>query len=52
MIEESAIVQETRKIRSLISGQFNDNIDKYIDYLQSQKSLSKEKFNKEKSIQK
>lgn len=54
MIEESQIVQDTRQIRCLISKQFDDDLDRYIDFLQTHKSVSleKEKNINEPSIQK
>ena len=54
MIEETPIVQDTRRIRCLISKQFNDDLDQYIDYLKSQESVSFEKKRhvKESSLQK
>lgn len=44
MIENASIVNDTRKVRCLISKKFNNDPDKYIDYLISLKS----KYNKNK----
>jgi len=44
MIENAFIVNDTRKVRCLISKKFNNDPDKYIDYLISLKS----KYNKNK----
>lgn len=33
MIEDSKIVQETRKVRYSISERFGNDLDRYIDYL-------------------
>lgn len=38
MIENAFIVNDTRKVRCLISKKFNNDSDKYIDYLISLKS--------------
>ena len=36
MIEDAPIVRDIRKIRCAISQQFDDDLDRYIDYLRSQ----------------
>jgi hypothetical protein len=36
MIEDAPIVKDIRKIRCAISQQFDDDLDRYIDYLRSQ----------------
>jgi hypothetical protein len=36
MIEDSPIVNDTRKIRELISQKFSHDIDRYLDYLSTQ----------------
>lgn len=36
MIEDSPIVNDTRKVRELISQKFADDIDRYLDYLSTQ----------------
>ena len=46
MIENASIVNDTRKVRCLISKQFNNDPNKYIDYLISLKS----KCNKYKQV--
>jgi len=33
MIEDAPIVQDTRRVRALISRRFDDDIDRYLDYL-------------------
>ena len=33
MIDDALIVKDTRKVRHAISKKFNNDIDKYIDYL-------------------
>lgn len=33
MIEDAPIVQDTRRVRVLISRRFDDDIDRYLDYL-------------------
>ncbi len=38
MIEESPIVKDTRRVRQAISEKFDNDPDKYIDYLLSQKN--------------
>ena len=38
MIENAAIVNDTRKVRCLISKKFNNDPDQYIEYLISLKS--------------
>ena len=58
MIENSLIVEDTRKIRCAISKKFDNDADKYIDYLilkedNKQKYDDKplEKYNERSSIQ-
>ncbi len=46
MIENAFIVNDTRKVRCLISKKFNNDPDKYIDYLISLKN----KCNKNKPV--
>jgi hypothetical protein len=46
MIENAFIVNDTRKVRCLISKKFNNDPDKYIDYLISLKN----KCNKKKPV--
>ena len=43
MIKNAPIVNDTRRVRRLISENFNNNHNKYIDYLLSQKKESKDK---------
>lgn len=43
MIEESPIVKNTRRVRHAISEQFDNDPDKYIDYLMSQKTEPEKK---------
>lgn len=38
MIEETEIVQDTRRIRSDISERFGNDFNRYIDFLQTRKS--------------
>ena len=38
MIKDSLIVEDIRRIRSALSEQFDHDVDKYIDYLQSKRS--------------
>jgi hypothetical protein len=47
MIENSLIVEDTRKIRCAISEKFNNDSDKYIDYLM----LKNEPIYKHSSVQ-
>ena len=45
MIENASIVNDTRKVRCLISKKFNNDPDKYIDYLISLKGkCNKDKY--------
>ena len=46
MIENASIVNDTRRVRCLISKKFNNDPDKYIEYLISLKS----KYNKYKPV--
>ena len=41
MIESSAIVNDTRRVRSYISQKFRNDTDKYIDFLISQEKKGK-----------
>ena len=38
MIEDAPIVRDTRRIRSLISNRFANDIDKYVAYLSAAKA--------------
>jgi hypothetical protein len=38
MIDEAPIVKDTRRVRQAISEKFDNDPDKYIDYLLSQKT--------------
>ena len=38
MIKDSPIVEDTRRVRRMISEKFDHNIDRYIAYLQSEKA--------------
>ncbi len=38
MIKDSLIVEDIRRIRCALSEQFDHDVDKYIDYLQSKRS--------------
>ncbi len=38
MTEDSPIVADTRKVRCAISGRFNNDPDRYIDYLLTQEA--------------
>jgi len=39
MIEDAPIVKDTRKVRCSISEKFDNDPDRYIDYLLSQKDM-------------
>jgi hypothetical protein len=41
MVEDAAIVKETRKVRCSISERFGNDPDRYIDYLMAQEDKSK-----------
>ena len=43
MINNSQIVEETRQVRYLISLKFDQDINRYMKYLQTKESQSKEK---------
>lgn len=43
MIDDALIVKDTRKVRHAISKRFNNDIDKYIDYLVSKREKRKGK---------
>ena len=38
MIKDSPIVEDTRRVRRMISEKFNHDIDRYIAYLQSEEA--------------
>jgi hypothetical protein len=44
VIEDSQIVQETRKVRCSISERFGNDPDRYIDYLLAQDDKDKSKW--------
>jgi len=46
MINNSFIVKETRKVRTIISKKYEDQPDKYIDYLISKQGSKINKENK------
>ncbi|MCP4695799.1 MAG: hypothetical protein GY862_02960 [Gammaproteobacteria bacterium] len=50
MIENSLIVNDTRKIRCDISEKFGDDIDRYIDYLLSRTAVTPEMQIKQENI--
>jgi hypothetical protein len=50
MIEDAPIVQDTRKVRGLISEQFDHDIDKYLDYLSSQETKTNPKTPKKRKV--
>lgn len=41
MIEDAPIVKDTRRIRSLISNRFGNDLDRYVAYLRSGKASQK-----------
>ena len=43
MIDDALIVKDTRKVRHAISKKFNNDIDKYVDYLVSKREKRKGK---------
>lgn len=45
MINNSPIVEDTRKIRYLISLKFDHDINRYIEYLQNAETIRKESYN-------
>ena len=50
MIDNASIVNDTRNVRKAISDKFNNDPDKYIDYLLSKK-LQKRQMQKDKDIE-
>ena len=43
MIKDSPIVEDTRRVRRMISEKFDHDIDRYIAYLQSEAALRQAK---------
>ena len=43
MIDDALIVKDTRKVRHAISRRFDNDIDKYVDYLVSEREKRKVK---------
>lgn len=43
MIDDALIVKDTRKVRHAISKKFDNDIDKYVDYLVSKREKRKGK---------
>ena len=43
MIDDALIVKDTRKVRHAISKKFNNDIDKYLDYLVNKREKHKER---------
>ena len=41
MIEDAPIVKDTRRVRSLISNRFGNDLDKYLAYLRTNKPRQK-----------
>ena len=41
MIDDALIVKDTRKVRHAISKKFNNDIDKYVDYLVNKREKHK-----------
>lgn len=41
MIEDAPIVKDTRRVRSLISNRFGNDLDKYLAYLRTNKQRQK-----------
>ena len=44
MVDDAQIVKETRRVRCSISEKFDNDPDRYIDYLLSQEDKNKAKF--------